>query len=75
LRDEVGIVSIAALGLGFFLPPAALGLSLCCSLAGSSMGDTVKVFWIYILVLLAGLLIVAFFPAITLVILKFIPVS
>ena len=30
-----GIVSIAALGLGFFPPPAALGLSLSCSLAGS----------------------------------------
>lgn len=70
-----GIVSIAALGLGFFLPPAALGLSLSCSLAGSNMGDTVKVFWIYVLVLLAGLLVVAFFPAITLVALKIIPVS
>jgi tripartite ATP-independent transporter DctM subunit len=70
-----GIVSIAALGLGFFLPPAALGLSLSCSLAGSNMGDTVKVFWIYVLVLLAGLLVIAFFPAITLVALKLIPVS
>jgi len=70
-----GIVSIAALGLGFFLPPAALGLSLSCSLAGSNMGDTVKVFWIYVLVLLAGLAVVAFFPAITLLALKLIPVS
>lgn len=70
-----GIVSIAALGLGFFLPPAALGLSLSCSLAGSNMGDTVKVFWVYVLVLLAGLLVVAYFPAITLVVLKFIPIS
>jgi tripartite ATP-independent transporter DctM subunit len=70
-----GIVSIAALGLGFFLPPAALGLSLSCSLAGSNMGDTVKVFWIYVLVLLVGLLVVAFFPAITLLALKLIPVS
>ena len=70
-----GIVSIAALGLGFFLPPAALGLSLACSLAGSNMGNTVKVFWVYVLVLLAGLLVVAFFPAITLVVLKYIPIS
>ncbi|MBP1778593.1 MAG: transporter large permease [candidate division NC10 bacterium] len=70
-----GIVSIAALGLGFFLPPAALGLSLSCSLAGSNMGDTVKVFWIYVLVLMAGLLVIAFVPAITLVALKLIPVS
>jgi tripartite ATP-independent transporter DctM subunit len=70
-----GIVSVAALGLGFFLPPAALGLSLTCSLAGSDMGDTVKVFWVYILVLLFGLLVVAFFPQITLVVLKLIPVA
>jgi len=59
-----GIVSIAA-----------LGLSLSCSLAGANMSDTVKVFWIYVLVLLAGLLVVAFFPAITLVALKLVPVS
>jgi C4-dicarboxylate transporter, DctM subunit len=70
-----GIVSIAALGLGFFLPPAALGLSLSCSLAGSNMGNTVKVFWIYVLVLLAGLMVVAFFPTITLIALKLIPIS
>ena len=70
-----GIVSIAALGLGFFLPPAALGLSLSCSLAGSNMGDTVRVFWVYVLVLLAGLLVVAFFPSITLIVLKYIPIS
>jgi C4-dicarboxylate transporter, DctM subunit len=70
-----GIVSIAALGLGFFLPPAALGLSLSCSLAGANMGNTVKVFWIYVLVLLAGLMVVAFFPAITLIALKLIPIS
>lgn len=70
-----GIVSIAALGLGFFLPPAALGLSLSCSLAGSNMGDTVKTFWIYVLVLLVGLMVVAFFPTITLIALKLIPIS
>jgi tripartite ATP-independent transporter DctM subunit len=68
-----GIVSIAALGLGFFLPPAALGLSLTCSLAGSEMGATVRVFWVYILVLIAGLLCVAFFPAITLFALRLLP--
>jgi C4-dicarboxylate transporter DctM subunit len=70
-----GIVSIAALGLGFFLPPAALGLSLACSLAGSNMGDTVRVFWVYVLILLAGLLVVAFFPGITLLILRWVPIS
>ena len=36
---------------------------------------TVKVFWIYVLVLLSGLLVVAFFPAITLVAPKLVPVS
>jgi hypothetical protein len=39
------------------------------------MGDTVKVFRVYILVLLAGLLVVAFFPAITLVVPRFLAVS
>jgi TRAP-type C4-dicarboxylate transport system permease large subunit len=34
-----------------------------------------KVFWIYVLVLMAGLLVIAFFPAITLVALKLNPVS
>ena len=41
----------------------------------ANMGDTVKVFWVYVLVLLAGLLVIAFFPAITLVALKLVPVS
>jgi hypothetical protein len=39
------------------------------------MGDTVKVFRVYILVLLAGLLVVAFFLAITPVVPRFLAVS
>lgn len=70
-----GIVSVAALGLGFFLPPAALGLSLACSMAGTSMGETVRTFWIYVLVLLTGLLVVAYVPAITLFVLRWVPIN
>lgn len=55
--------------------PAALGLSLACSRAGSNLTDTVRVFWVYVLVLLAGLAAVALFPDITLVVLNLMPVT
>lgn len=70
-----GIVSIVALGLGFFLPSAALGLWLSYSLAGSNMTDTVRVFWVYVVVLLAGLLTVALFSGITLAVLRLMPLT
>jgi C4-dicarboxylate transporter DctM subunit len=61
-----GVVSIAALGIGFFLPPAGLGLSLSCTLANAGMGETMRRFWPYVLVLVAGLLLIAWVPAIAL---------
>jgi hypothetical protein len=38
------------------------------------MGETVRVFWVYVLVLLAGLLVVAFVPGITVFVLRFAPI-
>lgn len=61
-----GLVSIAALGIGFFMPPVGLGLFLACSIAKANMADTAKVFWPYILILTVTLFLIALFPPISL---------
>lgn len=63
-----GIVSIAALGLGFFMPPVGLGLFLACGIARANMADTARVFWPYILILTATLFLIALFPPISLLV-------
>lgn len=65
-----GIVSIAALGIGFFLPPAGLGLILAAGIAEANPGDVWRSFWPYVLVLLAGLLALVLLPDITLILLR-----
>jgi tripartite ATP-independent transporter DctM subunit len=61
-----GVISIAALGIGFFLPPAGLGLILAAGIAEASPGEAWRSFWPYVLVLLAGLLGLILLPDITL---------
>ncbi len=62
-----GIVSIAALGLGYFLPPAGLGLVLASTIAESTVMDTAKSFMPYVLVLVFGIGLLVLFPEVTLV--------
>jgi tripartite ATP-independent transporter DctM subunit len=57
-----GIVSIAALGIGFFMPPIGLGIFLSCSIAKTNIAETAKVFIPYMLLLILVLLGIAFFP-------------
>jgi len=63
-----GIVSIAALGIGFFMPPVGLGLFLACGIARANMADTARVFWPYLLILTATLFLIALFPPISLLV-------
>jgi len=61
------IIIVACVGIGLFLPPVGIGLFIACGIAGSSMTRVMSTFWPYLAVLMAGLLIVAFVPWITLV--------
>jgi tripartite ATP-independent transporter DctM subunit len=61
------IIIVACVGIGLFLPPVGVGLFIAAGIARSSMTRVMPIFWPYVLVLLAGLLIVSFVPEITLV--------
>jgi len=63
-----GIVSIAALGIGFFLPPIGLGLFLSCSIAKANLTETAKTFAPYMAVLILTLLGIAFLPSLSLLV-------
>jgi C4-dicarboxylate transporter DctM subunit len=61
------IIIVACVGIGLFLPPVGVALFIASGIARSSMVRVMPFFWPYLLVLLAGLLIVSFVPWITLV--------
>jgi TRAP-type C4-dicarboxylate transport system permease large subunit len=61
------IIIVACVGIGLFLPPVGVGLFIACGIARAPMTGVMGTFGPYLLVLLAGLLIIAFIPWITLV--------
>ena len=61
------IIIVACVGIGLFLPPVGVGLFIACGIARASMTRVMGIFGPYLLILLAGLLIVAFVPWLTLV--------
>ncbi|MBS1192501.1 MAG: transporter permease DctM, partial [Nitrospirae bacterium] len=61
------IIIVACVGIGLFLPPVGVGLFVACGIARSTMSRIIRPFGPYLLVLILGLLIVAFIPWITMV--------
>jgi len=65
-----GIVVIASLGVGLFLPPLGLGFFIACGLGKVNVETAARAYVPYLVVLLAGLIVVAFVPWLTLVLPK-----
>jgi C4-dicarboxylate transporter DctM subunit len=61
-----GIVIVAAMGIAFFLPPVGVGLSIASGIARVDVDDVSRAYWPYLLVLLAGLALIAALPGLTL---------
>jgi TRAP-type C4-dicarboxylate transport system permease large subunit len=61
------IIVVACVGIGLFLPPVGVGLFIACGIARTTVTGVMGPFGLYLLVLLAGLVIIAFIPWITLV--------
>lgn len=61
------ILIVACVGIGLFLPPMGVGLLIACSMARATVPSVMGTVSLYLGVLLAGLLLVAFVPWITLV--------
>ena len=61
-----GIVIVAAMGIAFFLPPVGVGLSIASAIARLDVDEVTHSYWPYLLVLLAGLALIAAWPGLTL---------
>ena len=63
-----GTLVVAALGLGLFIPPFGVGFFIACALGRTSVERAAHAYVPYVVVLLAGLLLVAFVPWMTLIV-------
>jgi tripartite ATP-independent transporter DctM subunit len=62
-----GIVIIAAMGIAFFLPPVGVGLTIAAGIAREDIDDVSRSYFPYLVALLVGLVLIAAFPWLTLV--------
>ncbi|MCC6195884.1 MAG: TRAP transporter large permease [Burkholderiales bacterium] len=62
-----GILIIASIGIGVFLPPIGIGLFIACAIARMNIADSARHMAPYLVILFAGLLVVTFVPWVTLV--------
>ena len=62
-----GILVIASIGIGIFLPPIGVGLFIACAIGKMNMMDAAKYMAPYLGILFLGLLVVTFVPWFTLV--------
>jgi len=61
-----GILCIASLGIGLFLPPIGMGIYIACAFAEIDIGKAIVPFMPYLLCLVIGLIIITAVPWITL---------
>lgn len=65
-------IIIAAVGIGLFLPPIGLGLLIACRIAETDVSSAIRALGPFLIMLFLGLLILIFFPNITLVLPRFV---
>ncbi|MEP7096902.1 MAG: TRAP transporter large permease subunit [Dokdonella sp.] len=65
---QYGIVMIIAMGLGAFSPPIGVGMFVTCSICDTTMENATRHMLPYLVVLVVGLLLVAFVPWFSLVV-------
>ncbi len=62
-----GIVIVAAMGIAFFLPPVGVGLTIAAGIGRVDIDDVARAYVPYLIALLIGLVLIAAFPYVTLV--------
>jgi tripartite ATP-independent transporter DctM subunit len=62
------MIMILAMGIGIFIPPIGIGFYVSCAVSDSRLEATSKAMLPYLLVLIIGVLVVAFVPWVTLVV-------
>jgi C4-dicarboxylate transporter DctM subunit len=63
---HLGILAIASIGIGIFLPPIGVGMFIACTFADIEIEKVIVPFIPYLAVLLIGLFIISYFPWFTL---------
>jgi tripartite ATP-independent transporter DctM subunit len=61
-----GMVAVVAINIGMFMPPLGVGYYLACSIGRVPPEEAIKGVWIYLAGLIAGLVMIALVPAISL---------
>lgn len=61
-----GTIMVIAMGLGLFAPPVGLGLFATCAMTGTRMEDVARPMAKYLVVLVAGLVLLIVFPSLSL---------
>jgi len=69
------IVIIIAMGIGAFSPPLGVGLYIACAIGGATVEQVIRPMLPYLIVLLVGLLVITFFPWVTLVLPEFLRIK
>jgi len=62
-----GILAIASIGIGLFLPPIGMGIYIACAFAEIDIGKVFVPFVPYLVSLIIGLVIITYFPWFTMV--------
>ena len=65
-----GILIIGTMGIGLILPPIGIVLVIICSISNIKLADTIRPTMPYLLVLVADLIIIAFWPQLVLIVPK-----
>jgi tripartite ATP-independent transporter DctM subunit len=59
------MVVVVSMNIGLFTPPIGIGFYIACSIGKVEPDEAIKAVWIYLLALIAGLLVIALVPAIS----------
>jgi TRAP-type C4-dicarboxylate transport system permease large subunit len=70
-----GILLIIAMGIGLFAPPLGVGLYTACAVGEVPVEDVARPIMKYLAIVFVALLLIAFVPAITLVVPRWLRVS
>jgi tripartite ATP-independent transporter DctM subunit len=62
---QMGIVLVISMGIGYFAPPIGCGLLTCCLVGDVPLEQAIKPIFGYLGLLLACVIVIAFFPAIS----------
>ncbi len=63
---QFGIVMIIGMGIGLFSPPIGIGIYFACTIAETTMEETFRPMLYYLVILVIGVLLVAFLPEVSL---------